>query len=114
MIQSENSVIGDFFKIKLDGNSKAASKYRKELRCSLGVGPDSRETMVLLIEELHRLKNYRDETLFIAVSIADRFLHALALQSRRAPLMISLGITALLLAAKMNESKQPCYSNMAN
>ena len=67
-----------------------------------------------LIEELHRLKNYREETLFIAVSIADRYLNALALKAKRAPLMISLGITSLLLAAKLNESKQPCYSNMEN
>ena len=30
--------------------------------------------MIALIEDLHSKKNYKEETLFIAVSIADRYL----------------------------------------
>ena len=33
-----------------------------------------RETMVALMQEMHRIKRYHIETLFLACSIADRFL----------------------------------------
>ena len=34
--------------------------------------------MILLVEELVRLKGYSDETLYLAISIADRYLVNLA------------------------------------
>jgi hypothetical protein len=34
--------------------------------------------MVLLIEELHQIKGYREQTLYLAVNIADRYLCELA------------------------------------
>ena len=35
---------------------------------------NTREQCVLLIEQLHEIKSYRVETLYLAVSLADRFL----------------------------------------
>ena len=34
--------------------------------------------MILLVEELYNLKNYNEETLYLAISIADRYLVNLA------------------------------------
>ena len=34
--------------------------------------------MILLVEEICRMKKYKDETLYLAVSIADRYLVNLA------------------------------------
>ena len=35
---------------------------------------EKRKQMVNLIEQLHEVKNYRKETLYLAVSLADRYL----------------------------------------
>ena len=34
--------------------------------------------MISLIQELHRVKNYAEDTFYLAVSIADRYLTVLA------------------------------------
>ena len=47
--------------------------------CQFGYLADARETMVLMIEEIHKIKGYREETLYIAVGIADRLLNCQAL-----------------------------------
>ena len=46
--------------------------------CSLKILNDTRQHMILLVEELVRLKDYNEETLYLAISIADRFLVNLA------------------------------------
>jgi Holliday junction resolvasome RuvABC ATP-dependent DNA helicase subunit len=42
--------------------------------CPFGHLTDARETMVQMMEEIHRLKGYREETLYIAIGLADKFL----------------------------------------
>ena len=68
--------------------------------------------MVLLIEELHKIKGYRELTLFFAVNIADKYLAALARQGEPAPPIVTLGVVSLLLAVKLNESVGPNFGNM--
>ena len=46
----------------------------------LGVSNDSRTHFVTLLEDIHMIKNYREETLYSAVSIADRYLVNLAVR----------------------------------
>ena len=41
---------------------------------NLQMEPIDRETMIALMQELHRIKKYHIETFFLACSIADRFL----------------------------------------
>ena len=40
----------------------------------LGVSTDSRTHFVTLLEDINMIKNYKEETLYSAVSIADRYL----------------------------------------
>ena len=65
--------------------------------------------MVYLIEILCQKKAYRDETNFVAVNIADRYLGALGDRGDQVPSHVLVGLTATLLAAKLNESVMPCY-----
>jgi hypothetical protein len=44
--------------------------------------------MVSLIQELHRVKSYGEDTFFLAVSLADRYLTVLATQQKKAPNLI--------------------------
>ena len=63
--------------------------------------------MVLLIEDLHKQKKYKPLTLYLSVSLSDRYLARSLLESQAAPCLITLATTCLLLAAKIEESVAP-------
>ena len=71
--------------------------------------PGLRKEMVYLIEVLNSKKEYKFETFFIAVNIADRYLQALAEQGQEPPAHVLLGVTALMIAGKANESVRPSF-----
>ena len=98
MLRREDKV-GDYFKLQT---------------CTFTGGEynGARKTLVLLIEELHAHKKYRQLTLFYAVNIADRYLHKLAESGQTMPKVIHLAAVSLLLAAKMNEPISPNFKNM--
>ena len=83
-----------------------------ETECGLGnyikdnqvlkITSEQRKRMVILLEELVRKRNYRIETLFLAVSLADRYLVTLTVAKRPAPCLVNLAVTCLLIAAKLN------------
>ena len=57
--------------------------------------------MVLLIEDLALIKEYKVETLYLAVSLVDRYLVHIAVVSKQAPCLITLSVVCLLIAAKL-------------
>lgn len=73
-----------------------------------------RQTMVQLIEEITLIKGYKELTVYLAVSIADRYLAELAKNGLLAPPIVNLGVVSLLLAVKMNEPIGPNFSNMVH
>ena len=85
------------------------SEYKR--KC-LKIETIDRESMVALMQELHRIKKYHVETLFLAVSIADRFLSKLARSKFCAPNLVQLATVSLLMAAKMMEHINPCFEIM--
>lgn len=66
------------------------------------------------MEELHQARNYNEQTLHIAVNIADRYLSHLAQNGKKAPLLSHLTVICLLMAAKLNEPLVPAFENMVN
>ena len=68
--------------------------------------------MISLIQELHRVKEYSEETFYQATSVADRYLAKLAAKGLPAPNLIQLGTISLLLAAKLNQHMNPCFEMM--
>lgn len=58
------------------------------------------------------MKEYSEETFYIAVCVADRYLAALAQKGQMAPNLIQLGTISLLLAAKLNQHMNPCFEMM--
>ena len=57
--------------------------------------------MVLLIEKLSIAKNYKKETYYLAVSIADRYLVYVVVSEKEAPCLVTLAVTCILMAAKL-------------
>ena len=68
--------------------------------------------MITVIVELHRLKAYKEETLYLACSIADRYLSTLTALQLQSPCLIRLAFVATLMAAKLEESVQPSFKRM--
>lgn len=66
------------------------------------------------MEELHQARGYKEHTLHIAVSLADRYLAHLAKTGQKAPLLSHLTVISLLMAAKLNEPLIPAFENMVN
>lgn len=57
--------------------------------------------MITLLEDLHRLKAYKEDTLYLAASLCDRYLVNLAVKGQPAPCLIKLAIITTLMAAKL-------------
>ena len=68
--------------------------------------------MVTLLEDLNRLKSYKEESLYLAASLCDRYLVNLAVKSVKAPCLIKLAVIGTLMAAKLEEPIQPSYNRM--
>ena len=79
----------------------AIGDYLSNPKCSLKMTDYTRQQMVMLIEDLCALKQYKIETLYLAVSIADRYLVNIAVQCKEAPCLITLAVVSLLMAAKL-------------
>jgi hypothetical protein len=93
MLYTQDPLIGDY--------TKTAS-----------VTPQQRTTMVEQIVELHKLKQYKLETLFIAVGLADRFLSLVTQTNQQVPDMTHLALVCVLLAAKLEQPVSPSFNKM--
>ena len=58
----------------------AIGDYVKNPKCTLQMTDYTRQQMVMLMEDLTLLKEYKTETLYLAVSIADRYLVHIAVE----------------------------------
>ena len=96
MLQEEYA-IGDYINLK---NS------------SIKVTEDARHHMVTLLEELNRLKNYKEETFYLACSLADRYLVNVAVKKQNAPCLIRLVIICTLMSAKLEQPISPSFTRM--
>ena len=77
-----------------------------------GVSELARKHMITLMEDLNRMKDYKEDTLFLAASIADRYLVNLAVKRASAPCLIRLAIVSILMAAKLEQPIQPSFNRM--
>ena len=68
--------------------------------------------MVYLLEELNEAEGWKQETLFQAISIADRFLSRRAQLRKTAPCLIALAVTSLMIAAKIEQHFTPSFKIM--
>ena len=76
--------------------------------------PEHRKEMVNLIELLYIRKNYNEETFFLAVNIADRFLSLIAKRGVQTPSHVLLALTVTVIAAKITESSLPSFDFTAD
>ena len=75
------------------------------------VNNTTRISIIHLIEKLAELKDYKIETLFLAVSLLDMYITTVK-QENRVTCLGSLAVSCLLIAAKLEEPITPSYNNM--
>jgi len=75
---------------------------------------EARGHMVTLLEELNFLKRYKEETLYLALSIADRYLVRVTVAQTVPPCLITLAVVATLIAAKIEQPISPSFIRMAH
>ena len=90
----------------------AIGDYLSNPNCSLNISVFARQQMVMLIEEFNNLKEYKTDTLYLAVSLADRYLVNIAVKGEKAPCLISLAVVCMLMAAKMEQPISPSFNRM--
>jgi len=90
----------------------AIGDYLDWTQGELKVSSLARRHLITLIEDLNRLKEYKEETLYLAASLVDRYLVNLAVKNHSAPCLIKLAVTSILMAAKLEESMQPNFNRM--
>ena len=94
---------------------EAIGDYTSNPSVNVRITGQARQQMVLLIEELHALKQYKVETLYLAVSLADRYLVYIAVGEAQAPpSLVTLAVTCILMAAKLEEPIAPSFARMIN
>ncbi len=81
-------------------------------KSSIKVTEEARHHMITLLEELNRLKAYKQETFYLACSLADRYLVNLAVQKVKAPCLIRLAIVCTLMSAKLEQPISPSFNRM--
>lgn len=81
----------------------AIGDYLDWVKGNLRVSTLARKHMITLIEDLNRIKGYKEGTLYLAASLVDRYLVNLAVKDQPAPCLIKLAVIATLMAAKLEE-----------
>ena len=66
----------------------------------------------MLIEDICAVRSSKEETSYIAVSIADRYLQSIAAVGQEAPCMIILAVICSLLASKLEDHSRPSFDNL--
>ena len=82
-------------------NDFAVGEYTASPNNSIQVNEEIRLFMVTTIIELHRIKSYKEETLYLACSIADHYLASLVKYGLPCPCLIHVSIVSTLIAAKL-------------
>ena len=72
----------------------------------------TRESLIHLIEKLVEIKEYRIETLFLAVNLLDSYLNKVK-GDKRITCLGSLAVGCLLISAKVEEPITPNFYNMS-
>lgn len=82
-------------------NEFAIGDYISFAANKLLVQEQARRHMITLLEDLNKNKQYKEETLYLAASLADRYLVNLAVKGEKAPCLITLAVISTLMAAKL-------------
>ena len=76
------------------------------------ISPTQRRKLIEIVETLHGRKGYKEETLYIAVSVADRYLVNLMIKQEPIPCLTSLAVICTLLGAKIEQPMHPSFNIM--
>ena len=91
----------------------AMGDYLEHANSPLQITSEHRQKAVLLMSHMSDGAGCRAGTLYVAVSIMDRFLINLTSAGQRAPCLVTLGLVCVLIAAKLEDSKRASLRKLA-
>ena len=91
----------------------AIGNYLENDQNPLKITSDQRSKVILLMKHLSEAMLFRTETLYVAVSIMDRYLINLIAKDKKGPCLVTLGVTCLMIAAKLENAKRASYRELA-
>ena len=82
-------------------NDFAIGDYLSNVDSNQSFNYSERERLISIIQDLNKKKEYKQETLHLAGSIADRYLSIILPQGKQVPNFFKLAATVMLMAAKL-------------
>jgi hypothetical protein len=79
-----------------------------------GFGENSRSYGIQKIFDLHAKKEYKEETLFVAAGIFDRYINTIGPQNFRRDQTVHLATISVLMSAKLEQPISPSFTRMIN
>lgn len=101
-ILTQDYAIGDYLRRQADASGAPSNIFSYE----------DRERLVSIVQDLHKKKEYKVETLHLASSIADRYLSIILSKGKSVPNLFALGATVMLMAAKVEQPISPSFNRM--
>lgn len=77
-------------------------------------GESSRSYGIQKIYDLHYKKEYKEETLFVAAGIFDRYINEVGIHKFNRQLTVHLATIAVLMSAKLEQPISPSFTRMIN
>ena len=79
-----------------------------------GMTENLRSFGIQKIFDLHQKKDYKEETLFIAAGIFDRYINIVGVQNFNKGLVVHLATISVLMSAKLEQPISPSFTRMIN
>ena len=92
----------------------AIGNYLENEDNPLEITSDHRSKAIALMSHMSDGMSFRIETLYVAVSIVDRYLINLISLDKKAPCLVTLGVVSMLIAAKLGNSKIASFRKLSN
>ena len=78
----------------------------------MGFDYSDRERLVSIIQDLHKKKEYKVETMHLAGAVADRYLSIIIARGKQVPNLFALAACVMLIAAKVEQPISPSFNRM--
>ena len=96
----------------MPGEDKDGKQMQKKLEG--GMSEHIRSYGIQKIFDLHQKKDYKEETLFIAAGIFDRYINMVGVNKFNKHKVVHLATIAVLMSAKLEQPISPSFTRMIN
>ena len=79
----------------------------------LSISSHQRTKAIMLMSHMNEAMGFKADTLYVSASIMDKYLINLSSRNKKAPCLVTLAITCVMIAAKLESSDHVSFSRMS-